>query len=61
MLWGWVDTLKDNYPCLPPDYDRCLEWPFLEVGFALFDRYIPSISHLLWWEAFNLRVGTQVG
>ena len=31
MLWGWVDTLEENYPCLPPDYGRCLEWEFLEV------------------------------
>lgn len=31
MLWGWVDTLRDNYPCLPPDYVRCLEWEVLEV------------------------------
>jgi hypothetical protein len=34
LLWGWVDTQKDNYPCLPPDYSRCLEWDFLEVGGA---------------------------
>lgn len=31
MLWGWVDTLRENYPCLPPDYGRCLEWEFLKV------------------------------
>jgi len=18
MLWGWIDTIKDNYPCTPP-------------------------------------------
>ncbi len=59
LLWGWVDTPHDNYPCLPPTFDRCLEWSFLEVGFALFDRHIPAISELLWAEAFNLRVGTQ--
>jgi hypothetical protein len=91
MLWGWVDTPRDNYPCLPPDFGRCLEWEFLEVGvcvcvyeygivgrndpaytytpihtckiqvaFALLDKHIPAVAKLLWSEAFNLRIGTQV-
>lgn len=41
MLWGWVDTLKGNYPCLPPDYGRCLEWDFLEVGADFHHHHAP--------------------
>jgi hypothetical protein len=32
LLWGWVDTPSDNYPCIPSDYKRCLEWKLLEVS-----------------------------
>lgn len=21
MLMGWIDSLKDNYPCVPPTFD----------------------------------------
>jgi len=59
LLWGWVDTERENYPCLPPGFDRCLEWAFLEVAFALIDRHVPAIATLLWSEAFNKRVGTE--
>lgn len=24
LLTGWIDTYKDNFPCLPPNYERCL-------------------------------------
>jgi hypothetical protein len=59
MLWGWVDTERENYPCLPPDFTRCMEWNFLEVAFGLVERHVPAISTLLWREAFNLRVGKE--
>lgn len=59
LLWGWVDTERENYPCLPPDFTRCMEWNFLEVAFGLVERHVPAIADLLWREAFNLRVGTE--
>lgn len=31
-----------------------------QVAFALLDKYISPVAKLLWSEAFNLRVGTQV-
>jgi len=31
MLWGWVDTLADNYPCVAPDYKTCLQWEHIPV------------------------------
>jgi len=59
LLWGWVDTERENYPCLPPGFTRCMEWNFLEVAFGLVERHVPAISTLLWSEAFNLRVGGE--
>lgn len=58
LLWGWVDTVKDNYPCIPPDFTQCLEWSHVEVLFGLLDHLVPSIADLLFTEAFNKRIGT---
>lgn len=59
MLWTWVDTIKDNYPCVPPTYDSvCLTWELIEPLFAYIDRKIPDISNLMWNDAWNKRVGT---
>jgi hypothetical protein len=59
LLWGWIDTLKDNYPCLPPDFTYCLEWDHIQVAFSWVDEIVPSIGDILFNEAFNKRVGTQ--
>jgi hypothetical protein len=59
MLWSWVDTIKDNYPCLPPTYDSvCMTWELIEPLFAYVDRKMPDISNLMWNDAWNKRVGT---
>jgi len=58
MLWGWVDTLKDNYPCLPPDYTRCLQWEHLEVLFGVADHLLPFFTNLMITPAWNLRLNT---
>lgn len=58
MLWGWIDTLKDNYPCVPPDYSSvCLTWELVEPLFAHIDRYVPDVSSMLYNDAWNKRVG----
>ena len=58
MLWGWLDTVKSNYPCTPPDYQStCLTWPFIEVGFGLIDSIMPSLADLMWRQAWMLRLG----
>jgi len=60
MLWGWVDTLKDNYPCVPPDYSSvCLTWDLVETLFGVIDRTIPEISDLMWNPAWNKRLGVE--
>jgi len=35
FLFGWIDTVKDNFPCLPPDYTQCLQSQFLEIAFGM--------------------------
>jgi hypothetical protein len=50
FLWGWVDTVKDNYPCLPPDYTQCLQWEHVEVLFGLLERILPATADLLFGQ-----------
>ena len=60
MLWGWLDTLYDNYPCVPSDYSSvCLTWDAVEPLFATIDRHIPQISAQMWNPAWNKRIGTS--
>ncbi|CAE7662701.1 unnamed protein product, partial [Symbiodinium microadriaticum] len=60
MLWGWIDTLYDNYPCVPSDYKSvCLQWELVETLFAIIDRTVPEISDLMWNPAWNKRLGTS--
>lgn len=59
MLWSWIDTLTENYPCVPPDYSSvCLQWQLVETLFGVIDRNIPDISAMLYNDAWNKRVGT---
>jgi len=58
MLWGWVDTLKDNYPCAPPNFDRCLSWNLIAVAFPQIIKYV-KIFEEFYAQAFNLRIGTR--
>ena len=46
MLASWIDTREDNYPCLPPDFKRCLTWDVLEVALPLFERLIPAFAQV---------------
>jgi len=66
MFWGLIDTMTDNYPCLPLNsgYDGdgrqgvCIQWELLEVLFGTLDRQIPYLSNMFWNQAFNLRLST---
>jgi hypothetical protein len=57
MLWGWVDTLKDNYPCLPQYAagEYCLSWEAIETLFPQGGKLSPAIAQL-YNESWNLRV-----
>jgi hypothetical protein len=60
MFWGWLDTVKENFPCLPPDYEsNCFQWELVEPLFGLIDRAIPELASVFWVQAWNLRLGTS--
>jgi len=56
MLWGWQDTVLDNYPCLPPKYQLCLTPHHVQVLFGFFHRSLPTVGDILYLEAWNKRV-----
>jgi hypothetical protein len=57
MLWGTVDTVKDNYPCVPPDFKRCVTWDLVEIVLPLLERYVEKFTSV-YDQAFNRRLGT---
>jgi len=57
LLWGWIDTLKDNYPCLPPDFKTCLTYDLMEVILGFLDKLIGAVGDALFHQAFNKRLG----
>jgi len=59
LLFGWLDTISDNYPCLPPDFSVCLSWDVFEVVFGLLSHFVPPAAELLFDEALNHRLGTK--
>lgn len=59
MLWGWIDTLSDNYPCLPDDYSSvCTGWDYFESLFGILDRKMPELVNMFVNQAMNFRLGT---
>lgn len=60
MFWGWIDTVKDNYPCVPPDFSsKCLQWELLEPAFGFLNKAVPKIANMFYAQAFNFRMGTK--
>lgn len=60
MLYGWIDTLTDNYPCVPSDYSSvCAQWSYFETLFGVLDRNAPELVNTFVNQAFNLRLGTS--
>eukprot|EP01060_Flectonema_neradi_P016867 TRINITY_DN234_c1_g1_i5.p1 TRINITY_DN234_c1_g1~~TRINITY_DN234_c1_g1_i5.p1 ORF type:complete len:659 (+),score=196.41 TRINITY_DN234_c1_g1_i5:46-2022(+) len=58
LLWGWIDTVADNYPCVAPDYKHCLQWGHVEVLFPLVSAVVPAVGELIFNEAWNFRLNT---
>ena len=62
MLWGWIDTIKNNYPCVPPypvtEDSKCLGWPLIEVLFSVLNKLIPALGDLMFKQAWNFRLGS---
>jgi len=59
MLMSWIDTVKDNYPCVAPRYDMCLTQQHIELLLGVLDLIAPQIGDMLFGQAFNHRVGTE--
>jgi hypothetical protein len=59
MLWAWVDTPTDNFPCLPPDYTVCLTPSHMQVLFGWIDRTMPTVGDVIFLQAWNKRVGAE--
>lgn len=60
MLWGWLDTITDNYPCVPDDYSSvCLTYDILEVIFGNIDLVMPELTNLFINQAWNKRISTE--
>eukprot|EP00996_Jenningsia_fusiforme_P006206 NODE_744_length_1937_cov_23.815148_g689_i0.p1 GENE.NODE_744_length_1937_cov_23.815148_g689_i0~~NODE_744_length_1937_cov_23.815148_g689_i0.p1 ORF type:complete len:568 (-),score=82.53 NODE_744_length_1937_cov_23.815148_g689_i0:154-1857(-) len=60
MIFAWIDTPEDNYPCLPPEFDTCLDWRTIEPLFGFADMISKrALGDLLWNGAMNLRLGTS--
>ena len=57
IIWGWLDTARENFPCLPPDFSsNCFTWELLEPLIALTDRYVPEIGDQIWNPGFAHRL-----
>jgi hypothetical protein len=59
FLLGWVDTPNDNYPCLPPNSDRCLVWEHLELVALTIDAISPTLAGRFFNQALNHRVNAS--
>lgn len=59
LLFGWIDTKVDNYPCLPPHYTQCLQWEHVPILAGAMEKLAPQVADMLFLQAFNHRVGTK--
>ena len=58
LLWTWIDTETDNFPCIAPDFQgTCMTSEWSEVFMALVDRSDSNIGYLLWNTGLAKRLG----
>lgn len=58
VLWGWLDTPSDNFPCVPPDFKTCLNPSVVEAIMYGMDRAAALTPYNLFRQALNHRAGT---
>ena len=56
LLIGWLDTYKDNLPCLPPKFERCLQPELVDILFTTVEIIDESAS-IIWKQAMGRRAG----
>jgi hypothetical protein len=59
FLFGWLDTLEDNYPCLPPKFDVCLSSHFTQILGGIVDRIDPLLANKFFNQALNKRINNN--
>ena len=42
-LWSWIDTAADNYPCVPPNFDKCLDPRLVMPLFGFVDHLTKGV------------------
>jgi len=57
MIWAWIDTKKENFPCIAPDFTVCFQWELAEPLLAIIDRNIPEIGDMIWNPGYAKRIG----
>eukprot|EP00667_Euglena_gracilis_P008086 EG_transcript_8177 len=58
IAFCWLDTEADNYPCLPPRYDVCLDWRVVMPFLGVLDHASGGqVGRSVWTEALNKRLG----
>lgn len=57
LLFSWIDTPKGNFPCMPPDFKKCMSWDLLEIVIGLLARYVPSLGDMIFAQAMSHRLG----
>jgi hypothetical protein len=58
LLYTWIDTVADNFPCVAPDFNStCMTAAWAELFMALTDRAVPEVGWLLYNAAFAKRLG----
>jgi len=60
ILFGWVDTEENNYPCIPPyPSTNCLNYPIAETFMALLESLSYEFVEKIFLQAYNIRLGTS--
>jgi hypothetical protein len=58
MLFGWIDTPHDNYPCLPPTYTQCLQYEHIPIIIGIMEKLAPKVADQFFLQALNHRLNT---
>lgn len=56
LLVGWLDTFKDNLPCLPPTFEQCIEPQLLDLLFTIVEG-ISEGATIVWKQTVGKRAG----
>mmetsp|Transcript_2380 Transcript_2380/g.2554 ORF Transcript_2380/g.2554 Transcript_2380/m.2554 type:complete len:651 (+) Transcript_2380:63-2015(+) len=57
FVFGWLDTLSNNFPCVPNDNETCLTGPLAEVIATLVDSFMGSNTQNIFRQGLQHRVG----